>query len=1243
MQLSTKQKKTFIILALLAIWFYIIPMGYQYLFVNIDNPNKVVLNIENEIEQQEIEFNNVLQNKSLISNFYNNDFNEKELSKAQSLPFDFQIYEAYKDSTFELKFWNKNNLLPISTELLKADGNYASNKASGIFQFIKKTIIVANRKILITALLPIYKNYFIETDYLQKSFIANKKISTKYEGVQIPTIYPLKNKDGTILLYLKKIDNNRNVSNNWVYIICRLVVFLILSFLFYKIAKFIQGRYSFVFAFVFLTIFLIIWFFILSFTNLIFNHQILEYFDPSIFAANGVLQSLGNLSLLLFVVSFLILYWIIYYDGSIVINKNFGKINIVVFIKLIALVCSTFYTIWLCRVLIDNSKISFNVTNFFSLNFYSVIGFLHITFIALLYFLFTQKVVQIQKIKFQNNYYLYIAIVIFGLLILVCNFYWASEAFTIIFLIWLLLYVFICKSKIIPASKYMFTMHLSWILFFSISGAILMQFQNNKKELLERKWFAKKLAFQSDPNTENLLSIALVKFDQSYLQSNIQKLYQNNIVYRNSLLQENFVGYLNKFQTTIYMYDSLEKPLYNSSSESFSYFNTMLQNQANKVNALNDLYFVEFGFDQFTYIYNKTITDTSGKTLGHFIVQAVPITYKNKSSALSPELFKQRNTKLDDNGNNYMYAIYNNYELRKRFFEYDLPTKISATNIPLHDDTIQSRNGYQELWVKLNKNSVVIVGKKQNLTLSLVTLFAYLFLALLFIILCFTIFEIIFFKKWKSINAKQILQINFSRQVQLMVWLVSLFTFIIVAYVIIAQFKSRFEKTNKERLNRTMNILLADVQNKLNVQSVFDDVVKVYEPGSNNALSEIIFQMSEIHNVDFNIYDLNGSLKLSSQPFMESKGIVCNKINPLAFYNLKKKTSAQFIQQENIGNFSYLSMYVPIRDEQGKAYGFLNIPYYSSVSDLNQEISNFLVTIINITAFIFLIAGLFAWAVTSNITNSFSLIANKMRNVNLGNNEPIQWQKDDEIGQLVMEYNKMVAKLEASAAVLAKTEREDAWREMARQIAHEIKNPLTPMKLSIQYLQKNIASGNNNIEALTKKVTATLVEQIDHLSTIASDFSQFANIANTKLENVNMVEILQSLHQLFSAEEGANIIVINNANSVIVKADKTQMNRWCTNIIKNALQAYEKNINKIIEIELKNVQTNLIITIKDFAGGIPENLQPKIFTPNFTTKTSGTGLGLAISKGIIENANGTIHFETEEGVGTAFIIQLPVV
>ena len=214
---------------------------------------------------------------------------------------------------------------------------------------------------------------------------------------------------------------------------------------------------------------------------------------------------------------------------------------------------------------------------------------------------------------------------------------------------------------------------------------------------------------------------------------------------------------------------------------------------------------------------------------------------------------------------------------------------------------------------------------------------------------------------------------------------------------------------------------------------------------------------------------------------------------------------------------------------------------------------------------------------------------------------------------------------------------------MARQVAHEIKNPLTPMKLSIQYLQKAINNNQTNVKVLTTNVANTLIEQIDHLSKIAADFGRFANIGNRNLEVFDLHQVLESLRDLYSSNPKVEMLWLKAGDEILMEADRTHMNRLFTNLLTNAIDACEdKEVCRIKIIEQLN-KGSILIQVQDNGEGIPEEMQPRIFTPNFTTKTSGTGLGLAMCKSIIEQAGGRIWFQTTLGMGTTFFVELPII
>jgi len=272
------------------------------------------------------------------------------------------------------------------------------------------------------------------------------------------------------------------------------------------------------------------------------------------------------------------------------------------------------------------------------------------------------------------------------------------------------------------------------------------------------------------------------------------------------------------------------------------------------------------------------------------------------------------------------------------------------------------------------------------------------------------------------------------------------------------------------------------------------------------------------------------------------------------------------------------------------------------------------------------------------------LIQEKLSNIRLGRkNELIEYRQQDEIGELVKEYNRMVDELAVSAEKLARSERESAWREMAKQVAHEIKNPLTPMKLSIQHLQKAWEEKSPQLPEIFQRIAKTLVEQIDTLSTIATEFSHFAQMPRAKKENIDLNEVLKSTIDLFKELPGISIIFSEDEKKKFVFADKEQLIRLFSNLLKNASQAIPSEKPGVILVSIRSDANNFIISIKDNGTGISNPQLDKIFTPNFTTKSGGMGLGLSIAKSIVESSGGSVWFETATGEGTTFFISLPSV
>jgi nitrogen fixation/metabolism regulation signal transduction histidine kinase len=365
-------------------------------------------------------------------------------------------------------------------------------------------------------------------------------------------------------------------------------------------------------------------------------------------------------------------------------------------------------------------------------------------------------------------------------------------------------------------------------------------------------------------------------------------------------------------------------------------------------------------------------------------------------------------------------------------------------------------------------------------------------------------------------------------------------------------------------------------------------------------------------------------------------------MNTQAFNQLKIQNKSEYIHQENIGELNYISAYLPFFNSDGKLLAFLNLQHFGQQQEVENQIQQFLVAILNVFMLLLAISIILAIIMSNWVTKPLRLLQTNLSLIRFGKkNQMIDYTKNDEIGVLVKEYNNKLKELEQTAEQLAKSERESAWRDMAKQVAHEIKNPLTPMKLSIQQMMRVFEKENPEAKIKIDRLANSLIEQIDGLAKIANEFSNFAKMPSPVLEKIELLEICRNVISLFSQEE-YSITFSSNQDSVYILADKDQLIRAINNLLKNSIQSFSDDRTGKISIGVIARMGQCSIEIKDNGCGIPLNQQNKIFIPYFTTKSTGTGIGLSITKQIIENHNGTITFQTTEDIGTIFTIELPL-
>lgn len=1194
------------------------------------------------IQKQENDFDTLVSNKAVIQDLSSKEYDGKLLKQLVDKKYYFFVYDKDELGLYRLLFWNTQVVQPDGQILLQESKTGFQQLGNGYYVWRK----VQDSNLTVLALIPVKWNYSITNEYLINSFVTGEGLENDFTLSEIENENSVKSKEGIFLFSLQQKSASGVQGNNIVAAMFRIAAVIILLIFIQVVAgSFVQQK--FYKGTLFLVCALVLFRLASYFLPIPVNLRQYELFDPKIYAATSIFRSLGDL--LINAVFFL---WIVLFIRHYMQEKGIGvKVKstagkfLVVLLGILILLGSAFGCGNIIRSMVSDSQISFDVINFFTLNVYTVVGFLVLGCLAIGFFLLSQIIVYLLQPLFPKSIMSLVLIVtIVGLAFLSFRINRPGVIFELNVLIWLLIYLLLLNTRKLYffASRIVSSSLIFWLFFFSISISAIIMVENNKKEIERRKHYADVLSSKADPSSERLMNTVLTDFRSEAIAPLFSRFAdeRSNKLIKDSLLNRNFTGYLNKFDTKIFSFDENERPLYNQDSSTFTTLNTILRIQG-KATAVPDLYYYDVSYDKFNYISKKDISDSTGKLLGYLFILATPKKYR--TDALYPELFLKGYNASIENSPIYSFAVYNKLQMVTSHNDYAFPSHLQIRQVPKEEYEQHTKDGFDELWYKAGPDKVVIIAKKDSFVIESITLFSYLFCAFLFVTGFFWLLNTFIRSRLRWSSVKQYWQMSIRNQVHATIIFMSLLSFIVVGVATILFFIDRYYNNNRESLSHTIQVMQNEVRNSLTDIAVFDDVVKLYDLAYRDKLEQTISKISEVHAVDINMYDLDGNLKVSSLPLPYNKGIVSNLMDPEAFYHLHTLREIQFFKDEKIGTLEYLSNYVPVLDANGQQYAYLNIPYFTSETKLRQEISNFLVAIINLNAFIFLIAGIVALFITNRITRSFTFISNRMKQVNLGKiNEAIRWKRKDEIGELVEEYNKMVAKLDESAAALAKSEREGAWREMARQVAHEIKNPLTPMKLSLQYLQKAIDNNATNVTDLSKSVARTLVEQIDHLSQIAGQFSQFANIGNPRNEIFDLNVLLEGVTHLHGAEEKLELNWQPQNGAVLIYADKTHINRLFTNLIQNAMQAVPEYKTPQIDITERVENGKVLIIIKDNGNGIPEAMQSRIFTPNFTTKTSGTGLGLAMCKGIVEQSHGRIWFETKEGQGTSFFVELPI-
>jgi len=880
--------------------------------------------------------------------------------------------------------------------------------------------------------------------------------------------------------------------------------------------------------------------------------------------------------------------------------------------------------------LIENSSIPLDIEQLFSLNAYSILA---IVSLGTLYFFIHQFVLAGFRLHFKNKLgisSLAVGIFIFSFAFFIFE---ITLGYQLLFggLFPLFFLALISFQVFRQGLKNTIGFSILFLFLFSATLAINLSELSDRKEQQERELFANQIATEKDIVTEiEFNNLAQQLKDDAFLLKFLTLDRKMSVSdFEDAMERRFFNGYWERYELNFNLFDLNGSSLIVDDNQNFT--SGEIEHLISEHGAISEIdssiIFVKDYTDQYSYIIRLRLKTADSLKEGDFVA-----TLKSKKIPEEigfPRLLISSGANVIESLEDYSIAKYHDGRLITKYGIFTYPSNDQLVRQWRKNSGFQDRGGYNHYILHKNENDIIVLSSKNNSSIELITSFSYLF--------CF--FGILLLPAFfKSSNTTPFFKRTFSLAIKIQFVLIGL------VFVSLLGFgwgsgifvRNQYNDYTHQMIREKLNSVDKELKSKTGTKKTLD----IQRDGS--YLEYILRKFSKVFVTDINLYDKQGQLIACSRPKVFNMGLISEQMNPAAFYTMKIENKSEFIHQENIGDLDYTSAYLPSYNNEGELLGYMNLQHFGQQKEFENQIQNFLVAIINVFMLLLAISIILAIFISNWVTAPLRLLQQSFAGVKFGkHNQQIDYNKNDEIGALVKDYNQKLEELEFAAQQLAQNERESAWREMAKQVAHEIKNPLTPMKLSIQQLLRVYDPTNPDSGAKLTKVANSLVEQIDALTKIANEFSNFAKMPKPNEEELDLLPLIERVIEVSISEQACEITLISDLKKAEIFADKDQILRVFNNLIKNAQQAIPEERLGIISIDIRAKLDTFVIQITDNGIGIPADQQSHIFVPYFTTKSTGTGLGLAMVRQIIENHNGTIDFNTIENQGTSFTIILP--
>lgn len=877
-------------------------------------------------------------------------------------------------------------------------------------------------------------------------------------------------------------------------------------------------------------------------------------------------------------------------------------------------------------ILYQNPSLSLDIGRSIEFSFFRFTGLLVLISANVIYFLFVHIVSKLMMRFGQTAYNITVNFLIGSILYYAISFYFRTNDIVIFNIN--ALYISVITLLAMPQSLQRKSYKsLLYPLVCAFMGALISTYAiydfEQKRNKTEKTRHAHELLLKHDRIGEQQLSQAIHKIKNDRF---IQKTLLIGMPLRKTTIAKRirrlYLGhYLEKYDTEISLFNGAGAPFLRA-KENFQQIQKRYDNQTFQTAYPNIFYANQLKREH--YLCFVQIKNESQNNVGHIILNLKP--KRLIPNSINQSFWIDSKYARATPSANHSYAIYNHAELVYSFgdFAYDnnfLQPFLHKKNFVVPELQLKA---HHHLCIRQD-NQVVIVSSPTYPKRYLFANFSFLFMLLASVILLGYFVH--------QITRTNYYRLNFATKVQLYLNLSFFIPLFIVSLVTISILNNTNEKeTQFYFLEKARSISESD--NLISAVSDFIDGLS-----SRDQLLFEIANISDFTQSDINLYDSRGKLLTTSQPYLFSHNLLSSYINAKAFAGIYEQKQRKILLTESIGALTYNTAYVGIQSyKTGTLIGVVSVPFYTASSRFQTQIIEVFVTVIQVFTLIFLILLALSYLSAKSLIHPIRLITQKIKHTTLNeHNELLDYQAEDEFGLLANAYNKMIGKLEASRQALAHSQKEAAWREMAKQVAHEIKNPLTPMKLILQQLQRRLKN-----EKGIEKPISTLLEQVDILSDIATSFASFAKMPIPISQEFEISHVLKKTLNLHDIDRDIEIIANIPDGEFYIIGDSQLMHRIFTNLLLNGIQSVPLHRKAILKVNLMPLHPKrILIEIKDNGAGIPLSIRNKVFVPNFTTKSGGSGIGLAVAKHGIEHSGGGIWFETEIEVGTTFFIEFP--